>query len=101
MLVIGLVGATGAFVGVVAGKKVLVVCGQMMVGAHLLMYLVLINSWPLGIAGLAIVAGGCVYGDLAKKGRSFLWWFFLSVPIGVFYVLTMGLWALYVLKRGP
>ena len=101
MLAIGLVGATGAIIGAIADKKALVVCGQAMVGAHLLMYLLLFNSWLLGLAGLSIVAGGCAYPDLNKKRRSLLWWFFLSAPIGVIYILAMGLWALYVLAHGP
>lgn len=58
MLGIGLVGATGAIIGAIADKKALVVCGQAMVGAHLLLYLLLFNSWLLGLAGLSIVAGG-------------------------------------------
>ena len=101
MLAIGLIGATGAIIGFILDKKALVVCGQAMVGAHLLMYLLLFNSWLLGSAGLSIVAGGCAYPSFKKKGRPFLWWFLLSAPIGVIYILTMGLWALYVLAHGP
>ena len=104
MLALGLIGALLAVVGAGMGRRRWVILGQAVVGAHLLWISVRIpHAWPvgvaMGVAGTAIATGGFLFGG--KDLWRYVAWLVLSAPVGVVYVFTMGMWALYAMAKGP
>ena len=89
------------FIGALRHSRLPVVLGQLVVSAHIFMYLFASGwNWLIGIACLAMFIGAVVY-KTEKDGPWLTLWILFTLPSAAAYALFMGIWVTYVIARGP
>lgn len=99
-LVFGLAGLACLIWGFLSNRKYAVWIGHFVVSCHMLMYLLGSGgNWVIGIATASFAVAGFVYPGTDSKYRYWLW-VALSLPPGLAYAASMGLFVLFLVSGG-
>ena len=100
-LAVGMTALATAFVGAYRRSRLLVLCGQLVVSGHALMYFYGSGwNWILGIGCVSMLAGALVYRP-NKDGPWLFLWLLLTLPPAAVYLLFIGIGIIYILAKGP
>ncbi len=99
-LVIGLAGLACLIWGFLRNRKHAVWIGHFVVSCHMLMYLLGSGgNWVIGVGTASFAVAGFVYPVRDSKYRFWLW-LALSLPPGLVYASSMGLFVLFLVSGG-
>ena len=100
-LMLGMSGMACAVIGTWRNLRAAILVGHLIVSAHILMYSAIAGgTWWIGLLALSFFAAAFFWTPDPHSWKRMMW-LILAAPPAAVYLLTMGIWVLYILSHGP